>query len=40
MNRARKFVTLRMKRRAELRMTKKGKKLKVTQRKMLSEQMI
>ena len=40
MNRARKFVTLRMKRRAELRMTKNGKKSKANQRKLLSEQVI
>ena len=40
MNRARKFVTLRMKRRAELRMTKQGKKNRAQQRKLLSAQVI
>ena len=40
MNRARKFVTLKMKKRMELRMTKKGKKDRIMAKKMLSEQII
>ena len=40
MNRARKFVTLRMKRRKELSMSKQGKKNLLKQRKLLSEQVM
>ena len=40
MNKARKFVTLKMKKRMELRMTKKGKKDRIMAKKMLSEQII
>lgn len=40
MNRARKFITMRMKKRMELRMTKKGKKDRVQARKLLSEQLM
>ena len=40
MNRARKFVTLRMKRRKELSMSKQGKKNLIKQRKLLSEQVM
>ena len=40
MNRARKFITMRMKKRQELRVVKKGKKDKVKQRKLLSNSML
>ena len=40
MNRARKFITMRMKKRMELRMTKKGKKDRIQARKLLSEQLM
>ena len=40
MNRARKFVTMKMKKRMELRMTKKGKKDRLKARKLLSEQVM
>ncbi len=40
MNKARKFITMKMKKRMELRMTKKGKKDRLKARKMLSEQVI
>ena len=40
MNRARKFITMRMKKRMELRMTKNAKKEKMKARKLLSEQVI
>lgn len=40
MNRARKFITMRMRKRMELRMTKKEKKDKVKARKLLSDQVL
>ena len=40
MNRARKFVTMKMKKRMELRQTKKSKKDKAKMRKLLSEQLL
>jgi hypothetical protein len=40
MNRARKFVTMKMKKRAELRTTKRGKKDRLKARQLLSEQVM
>ena len=40
MNRARKFITMKMRKRAELRATKKTKKDRMNARKLLSEQLM